>query len=82
MSAENEILVVPKIGQGHLFPCIELCKHLLRRDFRITVLADSDISSSVPSALHQSPLFALVDVSPPPQETPADPPAGFPRQHQ
>lgn len=82
MSAENEILVVPKIGQGHLFPCIELCKYLLRRDFRITVLADSDISSSIPSALHQSPLFALVDVSPPPQETPADPPAGFPRQHQ
>ncbi|KAI6706804.1 hypothetical protein NL676_009766 [Syzygium grande] len=81
MSAENEILVVPKIGQGHLFPCIELCKHLLRRDFRITVVAASDISSSIPSTLQRSHLFALINISPP-QDTPPDPPANFPRQHQ
>uniref|UniRef100_A0A5B6Z4U5 Glycosyltransferase n=1 Tax=Davidia involucrata TaxID=16924 RepID=A0A5B6Z4U5_DAVIN len=57
-----EILVVPKNGQGHLFPCMELCKHLVSRNYKITLIIDSDISSSVPTSLRQSPLFEIAMV--------------------
>ncbi|KAM4073266.1 hypothetical protein ACB094_10G005500 [Castanea mollissima] len=56
-SSSGEILVVPKIAQGHLFPCIEICKLLLSRNYSITLLVDSDITSSIPSSLLHSPLF-------------------------
>lgn len=58
-----EIIVVPKIGQGHLFPCVELCKHLLDLHFSVVVFLPSDISSSLPSSLLDSPLFRLATVS-------------------
>ncbi|XP_031390198.1 anthocyanin 3'-O-beta-glucosyltransferase-like [Punica granatum] len=59
----GEILVVPKNAQGHLFPCMELCKHLLSRySVNITLLVDSDVTSSVPSSLLRSPLFRILDV--------------------
>jgi hypothetical protein len=51
--------VVPKNAQGHLFPCVELCKHLISRNYNITFIVDSDITSSIPSSLLQSPLFQL-----------------------
>ncbi|KAG2676783.1 hypothetical protein I3760_12G068400 [Carya illinoinensis] len=68
MPSSGEILVVPKNGQGHLLPCFELCKHLISRNYHITLLVDSDISSSIPSSVLQSPLFRVSDISalPPP----------------
>ncbi|CAM9001645.1 unnamed protein product [Rhodiola kirilowii] len=42
----GEILVVPFEGQGHLFPCIELCNHFVARDFTATLIIPSRISSS------------------------------------
>ncbi|XP_059660067.1 probable UDP-glucosyl transferase 73B6 [Cornus florida] len=59
----TEIFVVPKNGQGHLFPSMELCKHLVSRNYKITLIIDSDISSSVPTSLRQSPLFEIADFS-------------------
>ncbi|XAR69176.1 hypothetical protein NMG60_11000665 [Bertholletia excelsa] len=68
-----EIFVVPKIGQGHLFPCMELCKHLVSRSFQVSLIIDSDISSSVPTSLLQSPLFEISNVSPSPPITTGPP---------
>lgn len=80
--SSREILVVPKNGQGHLFPCMELCKHLISRDYNITLVVESDITSSIPSYLLQSHLFQVADVSslalPPVSDT--NPP--FQRLHQ
>ncbi|XP_062147049.1 UDP-glycosyltransferase 73C4-like [Alnus glutinosa] len=73
----GEILVVPKNGQGHLFPCMELCKHLISRNYTITLIVDSDITSSVPSSLLQSPLFQLTHIS-----TGSGPSPPFHRNHQ
>ncbi|KAF7849553.1 hypothetical protein BT93_L0636 [Corymbia citriodora subsp. variegata] len=47
-----EILVVPFFGQGHLLPCMELCKHIAARKWRATLVISSNLSSSVPSSLH------------------------------
>ncbi|KAI4364975.1 hypothetical protein MLD38_021004 [Melastoma candidum] len=59
-----EIIIVPKIGQGHLFPCIELCKHLLRLRLNVTLFSPfDDISSSLPSSLLDSPHFCLTPAS-------------------
>lgn len=81
----GEILVVPKNAQGHLFPCMELCKHLLRGGAacNITLLVDSDVTSSIPSSLSQSPLFRVLDVSASLSPSPEPAPRGLPpgRQH-
>ncbi|KAL7182392.1 hypothetical protein ACSBR1_041156 [Camellia fascicularis] len=71
----GEILVVPKNGQGHLFPCVELCKHLVSRNYKITLIIDSDISSSLPTSLLQSPLFEIANIS-------LSPPLSHPFHHQ
>ncbi|KAF5938763.1 hypothetical protein HYC85_023022 [Camellia sinensis] len=71
----GEILVVPKNGQGHLFPCMELCKHLVSRNYKITLVIDSDISSSLPTSLLQSPLFEIANIS-------SSPPRPDPFHHQ
>ncbi|KAL9266793.1 UDP-glycosyltransferase 73C3-like protein [Drosera capensis] len=47
----GEILVLPFFGQGHLFPCIELTKHLSSRNFTVTLIVSSSLSSSLPSSL-------------------------------
>lgn len=60
----GEILVVPKNGQGHLFPCIELCRHLVSRNYKITLITDSDILPSIPPTLSHHQLFHLADVLP------------------
>ena len=55
-SSLGEISVVPKIAEGHLFPFIEICK-LLPRNYNITLLVGSDITSSIPSSHLHSLLF-------------------------
>lgn len=61
---------MPKDGKGHLFPCLELCKHLIARNYRITLFLESDLTSSISSSLLQSPLFKVTNIS---SSTPAPP---------
>ncbi|KAK4252665.1 hypothetical protein QN277_014410 [Acacia crassicarpa] len=61
MSAE--IFVVPFFGQGHLFPCMELCKHISSRNFKVSLVISSDLASSVPSSLRDYPLVQIHEVS-------------------
>ncbi|XP_057478164.1 UDP-glycosyltransferase 89B2-like [Actinidia eriantha] len=74
MAIHGEIYILPFFGQGHLFPCIELCKHLASRNYKITLFISSNISSSVPSSLRHHPLLEITQVSaaqgplPPPPE--------------
>lgn len=73
----GEILVIPKNAQGHLFPCMELCKHLLSRNYQITLIVVSDITSSIPTSLQQSSHFKVSNIS-----SGSDPFPDFgPRQH-
>ncbi|XP_061343056.1 UDP-glycosyltransferase 89B2-like [Gastrolobium bilobum] len=65
-----EICVVPFFGQGHLFPCMELCNHLASRNFTVTLLISSTIASSVPFSLRQNPLIRIIEIS----SSPAPPP--------
>ncbi|PSR91707.1 UDP-glycosyltransferase [Actinidia chinensis var. chinensis] len=74
MAIHGEIYILPFFGQGHLFPCIELCKHLASRNYKITLFMSSNPSSSVPSSLRHHPLLEITQVSaaqgplPPPPE--------------
>lgn len=64
-SHDQEVLVVPKNGQGHLLPCMELCKQLIHRyDCNISVIVESttDISSSIPYSLRHNHRFHLVQM--------------------
>ncbi|KAK6934900.1 UDP-glucuronosyl/UDP-glucosyltransferase [Dillenia turbinata] len=49
----GEIFVVSASGQGHLYPCLELCKHLISRNYSVTLVIPSSLSSFVPSSLLQ-----------------------------
>ncbi|CAI9759509.1 unnamed protein product [Fraxinus pennsylvanica] len=78
----GDILVLPFFGQGHLFPCIELCKRLSSYNYKLILIIPSHLSSSVPFSLHQT--HSLVEVlkipasyspfPPPPLELGAPPP--------
>ncbi|XP_028759487.1 scopoletin glucosyltransferase-like [Neltuma alba] len=60
MSAE--IFVVPFFGQGHLFPCIELCKRIASRNFKASLVIASHLASSIPSSLRDYPLVQIHEV--------------------
>lgn len=59
----GEIYVVTGSGQGHLHPCMELCKLLISRDFHTTLVAFSNLSSDIPSAFTSHPLVSLQLIS-------------------
>ncbi|EEF42457.1 scopoletin glucosyltransferase [Ricinus communis] len=65
----REIFVVPAFGQGHLLPCLELCKHLAASlNFKIVLVIFSDLSSSIPASLrHENPLIEVAQIQSPPQ---------------
>lgn len=72
----NEIWIVPFFGQGHLFPLIELCKHLASRNFKAILVISSNLSSSIPSSLRQHPLVEIAEIAetPPPDSSSPPPP--------
>ncbi|GAV61001.1 UDPGT domain-containing protein [Cephalotus follicularis] len=75
----NEIFVVPFFGQGHLFPCMELCKHLASRNLKTILIISSNISSSIPSSFHHYPLIEIAQL---PSTQPSPPqPGSDPFQH-
>ncbi|KAJ4952503.1 hypothetical protein NE237_029335 [Protea cynaroides] len=67
----NEILIVPFFGQGHLFPCSELCKHLALRNFQVILVIPSFLSSSISPSLHHHPLIKVSELPtlPPPADS-------------
>ncbi|GMY29578.1 UDP-glycosyltransferase 73B4-like [Fagus crenata] len=62
--SKEEIWVVPTFGQGHLFPCMELCKHIATRDFQATFIISSNNSASIPSSLRQHSLIQVFEIPP------------------
>ncbi|XP_073144467.1 UDP-glycosyltransferase 89A2-like [Henckelia pumila] len=61
----GDILVLPFFGQGHLNPCVELCKYLSPyAKSRIVLIIPSHLSSSIPSALHPSIQVLYIQVPP------------------
>lgn len=66
-----DIWVVPFFGQGHLLPTIELCKHLVSRNVKVTLVISSQLSSSLPSSLHQHSLLHIAQVPAAPMPPPA-----------
>lgn len=70
----HEILVVPFFGQGHLLPSIELCKQIASRNLKTTLVISSNLSSTIPSSLHQHPLIEVAELpsilAPPPPPPP------------
>nr|AMQ26132.1 UDP-glycosyltransferase 50 [Pueraria montana var. lobata] len=67
-----EICMLPFWGQGHIFPCIELCHHLASRNITITLIVPSTVATSFPSSLHQHPLLRIVQFTSPPPPPPHD----------
>ncbi|KAL6530848.1 hypothetical protein OROGR_014708 [Orobanche gracilis] len=71
MEVISDILVLPFFGQGHLFPCVELCKHFSTHNCRSILIIPCHLSSSIPSNLHRYPLVEVLQIpasyySPPP----------------
>ena len=79
-----EIWIVPFFGQGHLFPCMELCKHLASRNIKATFIISSNLTSSVPSTLREYPLVQIAKIqssSAPPLESKLHPLHPFHNHH-
>ncbi|KAL2517297.1 UDP-glycosyltransferase 87A2 [Abeliophyllum distichum] len=47
MTSIQEVFVVTSSGTGHLFPCIELCKHLCFRNYKPTLVHPSSASAAL-----------------------------------
>nr|QSM19611.1 glycosyltransferase [Arnebia euchroma] len=69
MEALGEIIVLPFFGQGHLNPCMELCKQFAKLNYKAILIIPSTLSSSVPTT--HNPLVEVVELPnpSPPQET-------------
>ncbi|KAK7309683.1 hypothetical protein RJT34_06610 [Clitoria ternatea] len=74
-----EIWVIPFFGQGHIFPCIELCKHLASRNLKVTLIISSTVATSIPSSLHQHPLLRITQITSSPSPPPS--PSHSPPRH-
>ncbi|KAL0447706.1 UNVERIFIED_CONTAM: UDP-glycosyltransferase 73C2 [Sesamum latifolium] len=72
MEAITDILVLPFFGQGHLFPCVELCKLFSSYNCTSLLIIPSHLSSSIPSDLHRYPLVEVLEI--PASYSPLPPP--------
>ncbi|KAE8657217.1 hypothetical protein F3Y22_tig00116996pilonHSYRG00205 [Hibiscus syriacus] len=81
MPSERRIWVVPFFGQGHLFPCMELCKHIASRNFSTTFIISSNLSSSIPSSFCDHPLIEVVQIPTPPPTLPPELNPNHPHAH-
>lgn len=71
MAIAGEVFVVTASGSGHLFPCIELCKHLSTRNYTpILVLPSTTAAHISPSNLH--PISAVIGITAPTRGKPSD----------
>ncbi|OMO93446.1 UDP-glucuronosyl/UDP-glucosyltransferase [Corchorus olitorius] len=78
MSSESQIWVVPFFGQGHLFPSMELCKHIASRNFNTTFIISSNLLSSVPASFQEHPLIDVAEIPSSPPSTPPEPNSDIP----
>ncbi|OMO87839.1 UDP-glucuronosyl/UDP-glucosyltransferase [Corchorus capsularis] len=78
MSSESQIWVVPFFGQGHLFPSMELCKHIASRNFNTTFIISSNLLSSVPASFQEHPLIDVAEIPSSPPSTPPEPNSDLP----
>lgn len=74
MEGIGDILVLPFFGQGHLFPCMEFCKHLSFYNYKPILIIPSHLSTSVPSSLRGLPLVEVVEIPNSPSSSPPPPP--------
>ncbi|XP_010054084.2 scopoletin glucosyltransferase [Eucalyptus grandis] len=58
----GQVLVLTAFGHGHLFPSMELCKHIASRNYKATLVIFSHLSSSIHSSFHENPLIEVVEV--------------------
>lgn len=70
MATEIEIWVVPFFGQGHLFPCMELCRHFASRNCRANFVISSNLLPSVPPSFREHPLVEILELESPPPGPP------------
>ncbi|KAK4788177.1 hypothetical protein SAY86_019496 [Trapa natans] len=73
------VFVVTGSGQGHVHPCMELCRHLGSRDYHTTLVVPSSLSSAIPSSFSSHPFVSIAQITVPPG--PPMPPSG-PVAHQ
>ncbi|KAI6701829.1 hypothetical protein NL676_010965 [Syzygium grande] len=60
--SSGHVLVLTAFGHGHLFPCMELCKHIASRNYKATLIIFSHLSSSIHSSFHENHLIEVVEV--------------------
>ncbi|KAJ9171043.1 hypothetical protein P3X46_019094 [Hevea brasiliensis] len=68
----GEILVVTGPGHGHLYPCMQLCNRLTKRNFHITLVTSSTLSPAIPSSFTQNPLTSIAPIAPSGQQSAQD----------
>ncbi|KAE8716247.1 pleckstrin-like proteiny domain-containing family protein [Hibiscus syriacus] len=81
MASERQIWVVPFFGQGHLFPCMELCKHIASRNFKTTFIISPNLSSSIPSSFPDHTLIEVAQIPSPPPTPPPELNPNHPHGH-
>ncbi|KAL2544357.1 UDP-glycosyltransferase 73C3 [Forsythia ovata] len=62
MTSIQEVFVVTSSGTGHLFPCIELCKHLCFRNYKPTLVHPSSTSAALD---HHHHLIDTIEITAP-----------------
>ncbi|KAG6399430.1 hypothetical protein SASPL_140911 [Salvia splendens] len=70
--ATKDVLIVPFFGQGHLFPCAELCTHISSYNCNSIFIIPSHLSSSIPSDLHLNPSIEVVQIESSEETLPRD----------
>ncbi|XP_047972210.1 crocetin glucosyltransferase 3-like [Salvia hispanica] len=70
--ATKDVLIVPFFGQGHLFPCAELCRHISSYNCNSIFIIPSPLASSIPSDLHLNPSIEVVRIESSEEALPRD----------
>ncbi|GAV69246.1 UDPGT domain-containing protein [Cephalotus follicularis] len=78
----NKIYVVTGSGQGHLYPCMELCRFLSSRNYHTTLVISSNLSTAIPSSFTENPLHEIAQISPSPRPIPGSAPLSHQSAHE
>lgn len=61
----SQVLVLTAFGHGHLFPSLELCRHIASRNYKTTLIVFSHLYSSINPSFTRNPLIEVVQVPSP-----------------
>ncbi|KAK4802399.1 hypothetical protein SAY86_000602 [Trapa natans] len=64
-SHQQWVLLLTGFGPGHLFPSLELCRHIASRNYKTTLIVFSHLYSSIIPSFTQNPLIDVVQVPSP-----------------